>query len=690
MWISKIELTNFKSYEHQVFTFPEACDGKNIVLIGGMNGYGKTSILEALYLCLYGKDAINHLARAGLKTEDLKGYPTFLERAFNGEAFRKGSDMMMLRVVINKTKTVAFDISRKWYFRSNGTWTAEEETVVRELDRDVPGTPKLDGRNNFHLSDMLDDFFVPAHIAPFFFFDGEEVKKLADQGRVEQVKQGLEGLLGVVLLRMLSDRLRTFAGQKRNGVVTVDENKLNKLLDTLLEDQASLNTSREKIFIATEKESELRIERESLLNRITTIGGGGGDIATVKDLVEEREQFRNKIKECRKKLEELLTGRLPFHLASKDILNKFKNQIEGEIRYYKWEADKGSLEPRKIEFKTAFNNERTPEINPNLTEAQVEAIHQRIDSAWASLFYPPPEDCATVIIHSYLHELLRHKILEFMDSISLGRQEIHSLLREEKQLSKHIDELARRIYKIEGIDRDGTLATLKDELKEIQDRLDHLQEQMRIDDRAGIALEAKVSSQKAEYEREKKKLDDSSPARTIIEKSERVRKVIDQLIPALFPLKVKELGAAMTKFYKQLAHKDQVAKIEILDNGQSRILGKSNKEITFDRSAGENQIFATALLAGLAQVSGVNAPMVVDTPLGRLDSTHRLNILNFWTDDKQRQVILLSQDEEIHYDFFQQIKGSVIKTYLLEYQDVGDGIGRTTAKEGCYFEGKRQ
>ena len=84
MWISKIELTNFKSYPHAELDFPEPTDGRNIVLIGGMNGYGKTSILEALYLALYGKDAIIHLARAGLKTDDIRGYPTFLERAFNG------------------------------------------------------------------------------------------------------------------------------------------------------------------------------------------------------------------------------------------------------------------------------------------------------------------------------------------------------------------------------------------------------------------------------------------------------------------------------------------------------------------------------------------------------------------------------------------------------------------------------
>jgi DNA sulfur modification protein DndD len=230
------------------------------------------------------------------------------------------------------------------------------------------------------------------------------------------------------------------------------------------------------------------------------------------------------------------------------------------------------------------------------------------------------------------------------------------------------------------------LAGLTKELQVVHGRLDTLSEEVRVDERKKNVLEAQVTAQRAEYERERKKLDDSSPVRALIEKSARVRMVLDEVIPELFPLKVKELAAAMTSVYKQLAHKEQVARIEIQDDGTTTILGKSGKQMAFDRSAGENQIFATALIAGLANVSGVKAPMVVDTPLGRLDSKHRENILRFWTGEKSRQVILLSQDEEIDHDFSKQISNFVSKTYLLEHVDVGDGIGRTTAKEGAYFQ----
>jgi DNA sulfur modification protein DndD len=690
MWISRIELTNFKSYQHQNFGFPKPDLGKNVVLIGGMNGYGKTTLLEALYLCLYGKDAMTHLARAGLKIDDAKGYPTFLERAFNGEAKREGRDTMIVRVVINKTQSKAIDITRKWYFRSNGSWAAEEEAIVREVKKDIPGTPRVDGRNNFHLADMLDDFLVPAHIAPFFFFDGEEVKKLADQGRVEQVKQGLEGLLGVVLLRTLAQRLHNFEMQKRLGVNNVDENKILQLSESLQNNEEQLQVLRDKEKTAYERIETLKAQRETLFERITSAGGACSDVATVKDLVEEREQLRGDLRGKQKELEEALVGRLPFHLVAKNLLGSFKLQLEAETRYFSWEADKRSLEPRRNEFESAFHEQSEPEIDPALTNEQLSAIECRIEAAWASLFYPPPDDCASEIVHSYLHETQRDEALSFLNSMSLGQQEIQENLNAQHSLSQRISELGRKISKLEGIDRDGTLTTLKEELQGVQSEMDQLVDDSRVDDRRLHALISQVKAQRAEYEREKKKLDDSSPIRALLEKSERVRMTIDKLIPALFPLKVKELAKAMTGVYRLLAHKDQVAKIEIGNDGSTTILGKSGKKISFDRSAGENQIFATALIAGLAEVSGVKAPMVVDTPLGRLDSMHRKNILDFWTKDKTRQVLLLSQDEEIDQDFFKQIKGNVSKTYLLEHIDVGDGVGRTTAIEDAYFNGSHQ
>ncbi len=595
----------------------------------------------------------------------------------------------MVRVIINKTKTKAIEITRKWYFRANGSWTGDDEAVVRDVIRGIPDAPRTDGKNGFFLSEILDDIFVPAHVAPFFFFDGEEVKKLADQSRVEQVKQGLEGLLGVVLLRGLSDRLRSYEALKRQDMVSVDEQRFNQLAVQLAEHEAQLKVLKNRDQSDEEEKRRLRAEQQSLVERITS-QGGGGDIATVKELVEAREQNRTKLRETHRALEEVLAGRLPFHLVPRKLTDGYKSQLDAEIKYFKWEAEKRSLEPRKKQFEEAFDSQGFPLLDPALTDSQLEVIKTRMQSAWDALFYPPPEDCAKDIVHDYLLGPQREKALSFFASLSLGKEEIQNVLSDQSSFQQKDEELGRKITRLEGVDRDGTFAELKRQLEAVTKSIDELAENTRTNDRSSTSLEAQVGNMRADYEREKSRLADSSPVRELIDKSERVRKIIDEVIPQLFPLKVKALGKAMTDVYKRLAHKTQVHRIEISEDGAAKILGATGKEISFDRSAGENQIFATALIAGLAQVSGIKAPMVVDTPLGRLDSQHRDNILRYWTSDNGRQVILLSQDEEIDFQFLKEIESHVSTTYLLKHQDVGEGVGRTTAIRDKYFvKGRR-
>ncbi len=684
MWISTIELTRFKSYSHAEFIFPQPDDGKNIAVIGGLNGYGKTSVLEALYLCLYGKDALPYLARAGLKIDDTRGYPTFLERAFNGEARREGADIMSVRVVLHRTKTKAVDVRRRWFFRTNGQWH-DEETVVREVNRDVPGSPRTDGKSGFYLSELLEQQFIPAHIAPFFFFDGEEVKKLADQSRIEQVKQGLEGLLGVVLLRNLAERLKGFEANRRQNIANVDETNIDRMRADLTTDEGKLKEMRDASSRNNERLDAAKSERTSLFERITSAGGGGGALATVADLVEERTQLGNDLKGVQTKLERIVGEKLPFHLMPQVLLKEFRNQLHGEAALEQWEAECQALQPKREQFASAFLSADEPYIIPPLSTGQVEAIRSRIETAWASLFHPPPENCAESVQHPYLGADLRRKALDFLDSISVGQKEVNELLEEQRRLQERIDELRRRITRLEGVDRDGTLTDLTNDLNKITAEIDDLESLIRDEARQIAGFEVTVNQKRASYEHERHRADATSPVRQLLEKSDRVRKVIEEVIPRLFPLKVKQLSTSMTRVYKQLAHKTQVDKIVIENDGTTRVLSANGKELTFDRSAGENQIFATALIAGLAEVSKVQAPLVVDTPLGRLDSKHRENIFRFWTSDPKRQVILLSQDEEINSEFYKRVKKNVAVTYLLEHTDVGDGIGRTVARKGKYF-----
>lgn len=679
MWIAKIELFNFKSYQHQVFEFPQPLANRNIVLIGGMNGYGKTSILEALYLGLYGKESVEHLGRAGLK-DDI-GYRKFLERALHGTAIRTGRDSMWVKVQINKSPAEGFELTRKWFFSRSGDWTGEDEVVIYEVRDGIRGRAVPAER----LPELLDQRFIPAHIAPFFFFDGEEVKKLADQSRIDQIKSGIEGLLGVVLLRKLKKRLEEFQANRSNGVSLMDEQKHRELFEALTQHEREYEDAERKHRDLDDAVKDLQSKRTDLTNRMIQLGAGAGDVASVSDIVKQQADAETELKLTEDALDDVVATKLPFHLIAPEVLEEFSDQVQQEIARENWDSRKKNLEPEKAKFIGTFYATTEPPMQPDLTSNQEIALQARLNASWESLFYPMPDGCAEVIEHDYLGAK-RPALLQAVKGLRIGVQDVLGLVARREALQKKIRELVNRYTKIEGVDRDGTLAKLNADLLSINATLDQKQPELGDVSRQLQGLKGTIDQERALYVREHEKFVHANPVKSMVGRADRVCVLITDLIPQLYTLKVAQLAEAMTDVYKKLAHKKQVHRIDIDETGQTRILSHEGEEIPFDKSAGENQVFATALLAGLAKISGIDAPLVVDTPLGRLDSTHRANILKYWVSDNKRQVILLSQDKEIDRETFATLEPHVGKTYLLQHSEVGNGVGRTIASENKYFE----
>lgn len=679
MWISKIELFNFKSYPHQIFEFPQPREGRNIVLIGGMNGYGKTSILEALYLGLYGKEALEHLGRAGLR--DDMGYRRFLDKAMHGHALRSQRDTMWVKVQINQGATEGFEVTRKWFFGSMGAWTGEDEVVIYEVRNGIRGRTL----NAERLGELLDQKFIPAHVAPFFFFDGEEVKKLADQSRGDQIRSGIEGLLGVVLLRKLKKRLEEFQTNRSSGVSVMDEQEHRELFESLSQHEREYEEAEKKYRDLDVDVGDLKARRTDLLNRTMREGAGAGDIASAADIISQQKDAETELKATEDALDDVVSTKLPFHLVARDVLESLATQVHKEIARGSWDTRKENLEPEKAKFMGTFYATTEPPLRPELTAEQGSALQARLNAAWESLFYPMPDGCADNIIHDYLGTK-RPALLTSMDGLRMGAQDVLGLVAKREAFQKKIRELVNRYTKIEGVDRDGTLAKLNAELITVNATLDQKQRELGDVERQMHGLKGTVDQERALYSREHEKFVQANPVKSMVGRAERVCSLIAELIPRLYTLKVEQLADAMTDVYKKLAHKNQVHRIDIDETGQTRILSREGDEIPFDKSAGENQVFATALLAGLAKISGIDAPLVVDTPLGRLDSTHRANILKYWVSDKKRQVILLSQDKEIDRDTYAMLEPNVGKTYLLEHAEIGNGVGKTMALENEYFK----
>ena len=136
--------------------------------------------------------------------------------------------------------------------------------------------------------------------------------------------------------------------------------------------------------------------------------------------------------------------------------------------------------------------------------------------------------------------------------------------------------------------------------------------------------------------------------------------------------------------FVQLLRKSNLVTALSVDPSTFRIelTGGDGRPLPFERlSAGERQLLATSILWGLAKASGRPLPTIIDTPLGRLDSSHRRHLLERYFPVASHQVILLSTDEEIDETSLKQLKRFVGR----EYQLVFDEQHRSTRIEKGYF-----
>ncbi len=175
----------------------------------------------------------------------------------------------------------------------------------------------------------------------------------------------------------------------------------------------------------------------------------------------------------------------------------------------------------------------------------------------------------------------------------------------------------------------------------------------------------------------------------IIKASAKVQNTLKLFREKLTLRKLNQLETVVTECFLYLLHKsDLVHRIAIDANTFTLSLyDYAGKPVLKHRlSAGEKQLLAIAFLWGLARVSGRNLPVAIDTPLGRLDSSHRNNLIERYFPNASHQVILLSTDTEIGQTELQQLRDNkaIAREYLLKYSP---STRQTTIEPGYFSNG---
>ena len=174
-------------------------------------------------------------------------------------------------------------------------------------------------------------------------------------------------------------------------------------------------------------------------------------------------------------------------------------------------------------------------------------------------------------------------------------------------------------------------------------------------------------------------------AERIIEHIGRVRSTLLRFKTTLLSRRASQIERLSLESLQQLLRKERLVSNLKIDPETFAVTlqGQGGSELPVERlSAGERQLLATSLLWGLRRASGRVVPLVIDTPLGRLDSSHRMHLTERYFPRASHQTILLSTDQEIVGPYYGALRPSLGAEYTL----VADEEARSTAITSGYFD----
>lgn len=691
MYLKYITLRDWKAYGGESkLELPTPTKRKNVVIIGAPNGFGKTSILEALLFGLYGRDALPLVARANknFEREADKGYPSFLQRAIHAQALHEGRHSMTVELgfedLESDSGTTSLSISRTWYFKTDGTFREEQVQIFLGDDRRPLRAPRLE--------DDADDFFrgriaqetLPAHLAQFFLFDGEQVQRLAQTDMAQQVRLGIEGMLGATALRMLVSDLQYYARDRRSRLRDVsNDDTLERTRSALEELQAEHDKCEAEMTALAAELPVLAKRRDELSLKLQSLQGG--NVANVKELQRNKDTVETELIRLKDELSHLLTNELSLAVAGRKLREAVRRRLEQEKELAAWEGGIQNSTRQLARFTEEFEQAEPP-FMPELTQSQLSALRARIAAAWQEMWHPPPDACASFYRHSYLADADRIFVFERLNDIDgLGQSGIQDLLynisASEADRSRFDQQISA--FEVIGPALDSLVEQFQAAIVECSEktaRKNQLEREL-------TAIRGQVHDKKAELQRLSAKYEIAQPDLAKITVAERIAGMLPNFIEETTATWVTSIAEHMTEAYREIAHKQVIQRVEIDRDCHVRLLTRGGHDYrSLDASAGEDQVFSFALISAIARAAEIRFPIVIDTPLARLDKEHRLNILRHFTQRAGEQIILLSQNTEVVGEYFDAVRSRIAKTFLIEHKQLADGFGLNRIVPDKYFE----
>ena len=627
-----------------------------IILIGGMNGSGKTTLLGAVRLCLYGKRSLgprvssneyNEYLSSMIHRDPLSALPLNYASVSLEFEYARGGEKEL------------YCIERSWQQHGKTHCPINESLTVS-------GDNRLNGEyEETHWQDYINEL-IPVGISQFFFFDGEDIQKLIDDSSHDQfLAESIKALLGLNLVERLQSDLRLYANRliKRDSPehlqeeIKIVELEIASLKSTLTDTEAHKESLHAKI-----EKLEAQIERQE-----SRVAAEGGSYAEKRDGLNQLQgQLLADIEALENEMRDLCDELFPFSLVP-ELLEKLRDRLLKEIELDEWEAENRALKTQNAQLLKTIASD-TFWDGASLSKDQKKAVRAKLTPLLKTRLERPTE--------LYGFEKIRARslteyssLLEWIDSclndVPQEFLELNNVLKGTKSELLKVEEDLQRVPAEEVLKpMIEKLSVLNQKLGQLHKQAQDTNESIRT-----LSYQLDVAGRKLEKLYNNMQLEQAHIRRQ--EQVQEVQTILSAYTSQLSENKISMLGDAILGSFNRLSHKQNRIKRVEIDHQTFRctLYDTNNYPLSKEElSAGEKQIYTTALLWGLAETSGKPLPMILDSPLGRLDTNHRELLVERYFPRVSHQVVLLSTDTEIDEHLHSLLEPHISHMFHLVYK----------------------
>lgn len=645
--IAHISIENLGPFRERQTIDLSVSGGRSVILVKALNGSGKTTLLTALQIGLYGQKAFNSIKRSE--------YESLVLGMQRKDASTNAYVEIAVAVEIGGTKRQLL-VRREW--RRKSVDLVEELSIYENNVKDL------------EFSQTWDEFIgsiLPGELVQLFLFDGEKIEALANPERLpELLKRATEVFLGIGGIEELGNDLKAL--ERRSTLK-------NKHASTEFETaRASFNS-----WLAQSKELE----------------------DSLQGLVQEQASAHNVVEAARSALDKFTTdaqrrGLTAYEQAAairSTVVTRRSEAVAAKTRLAEAMSDPvlpvAWLTKLWPTYRAVWNDFQHTKHSKVLNQ-EFRKRDQRIVAALASAIPNSSLSVVKKLLDQDLQATVSVRRRAGVSMLDAAPNEVERQAQDAKQrVRRELDELQATGFALDKAEQEIGQIPAEEQIGDILREMQDLTKAATTAETNLTAISQKIADITANLahvrsrlngaeDRLKTEFRDQSLESKGLEAASRARKALTIFKERLLASKAQWLSEMITAEFRNLLRKRNLVARVIVDPISYKVSIQDGhaRELPMDRlSAGERQLLAIAVLSALIKERKGRFPVVVDTPLARLDQQHRSTLIKRFFATVSHQVVVLSTDQEVDGLAYEALKPFTNAEYTLDFDDA---LGRTT------------